>query len=240
MISQAPVEIIDLRVELIFHLLLSTTIQKFVGCGISGIYVVIANSMRQRTRIKRCCRFHAFNARFTDVVILLKVIIEVDEIINVITVAGYAPAHARRQAFKRTFPLLALFWIKMVIAIETVELTQIRCLIGRTIRSNETVPLHELPGRTALPGAMTTELRVVIAANRPFQGEVTKLLQPGQVDAGVTQVVAVGHVVCTRLGALLLPVNARANVPMANINGVEPLDVVLFDFIQRGCRIVAA
>ncbi|SAJ08410.1 Uncharacterised protein [Enterobacter cloacae] len=196
--------------------------------------------MRQRTRIKRRCCFHTFNACFADVVILLKVIVEVDEIINVITIAGYAPAHACRQAFKRPFPLLALFRIKMGIAVEAIELTQIRRFIGRTIRGYEAVTVNELPGCATLPGTMATKLRVVIAAGCRLQSEIAKLLQPGQVDAGVTQVIGVGDVVGTRLGALFLPVNARADIAMPHVNRVGPLNIVLFDFIQGSRGVIAS
>lgn len=105
----------------------------------------------------------------------------------------------------------------MGIAVEAIELTQIRRFIGRAIRGYEAVTVNELQA-ALLCGTMATKLRVVIAAGCRLQSEISKLLQPSQVDASVTQVIGVGYVVGTRLGALFLPVNARADVAMSHVN----------------------
>ncbi|MNE06923.1 hypothetical protein D3C80_995230 [compost metagenome] len=158
MICQTPVEIIDLRIKLILHLLLSTTIQQLVGCCITGINIVVAYSMRQRASIKRCRGFHTFDTRFSNVVVLLEITVEIDKVINVVTISGHTPAHTRRQTFECTFPLFALFRVKMIVAIEAVKLAQVWRFIGRAIRGNETITFNELPGRATLPGAVATKL----------------------------------------------------------------------------------
>ena len=85
---------------------------------------------------------------------------------------------------------------------------------------------------------MTTKLRIIVAASCAFKSKIADLLQPSQIDAGITLIISILNISCARCRALLLPVNTRTNITVANDDVVCPLDGVLFHLIERRGRII--
>lgn len=71
-----------------------------------------------------------------------------------------------------------------------------------------------------------------------LQSKIADLLQPSQIDAGITLIISILNISCARCRALLLPVNTRTNITVANDDVVCPLDGVLFHLIERRGRII--
>ncbi|MNI73904.1 hypothetical protein D3C73_1299480 [compost metagenome] len=87
MIRQAPVKIIDLPIELILHLLFGTAGQRLVRNRITRIDIVIAQRMRQRTRIETRRRFNAFNPHFPFVIVFQSVGVIIDHVIDIVAIS---------------------------------------------------------------------------------------------------------------------------------------------------------
>ena len=96
MIRQAPVKIINLPVELVLHLVFRTACERLVRNRIARIDIIVAQRMCQRPGIKVCGRFHTFNTNFTFVKVFLGMRVVIDHVVNIITISGYTPVHARR------------------------------------------------------------------------------------------------------------------------------------------------
>ncbi|CSH32358.1 Uncharacterised protein [Shigella sonnei] len=64
------------------------------------------------------------------------------------------------------------------------------------------------------------------------------MLQPGQIDAGITLIISILNITCTRRRSLFLPVDTRTNTTVTNDDIVCPLDGVLLHLIERRRRII--
>lgn len=62
--------------------------------------------MSQWTCIKGRCGFNPFNTRLAYVVVFLKVVIKVDQVINVIAIGRYAPVYASQEYSLNVFAIL--------------------------------------------------------------------------------------------------------------------------------------
>lgn len=94
----------------------------------------------------------------------------------------------------KAFPLLALFRVEILITVEAVQLAEIRRFVGGTIRGDKAIAVDKFPRGAALPGTMLAKLRVIITTRRP-SGEIAQLLQAGDKQAGITDFIAIGHIV---------------------------------------------
>src|SRR5699024_11058468 len=118
------------------------------------------------------------------------------------------------------------------------QLPHICCLIRCPVGSNEAITFDEFPTGAGLPGSMTTKLRVIVTACCAFKGKIADLLQPGQIDAGITLIISILNITCTRRRSLFLPVDTRTNTTVTNDDIVCPLDGVLLHLIERRRRII--
>ena len=151
--------------------------------------------------IKRRRRFNTFNTRLADVVIFHQLRVVVDQIVDVVTISGQTPCHPRRQAFKGPFPLLALFRVEILITIEAVQLAEIRRFVGGAIRGDKAIAVDKLPRGAALPVPCWPNCELSSLRAAP-PGEIAQLLQAGDKQAGITDFIAIGHIVRARLGGL--------------------------------------
>ena len=196
--------------------------------------------MPYRASVELGRRLDSFNTGFIDVVITVSPRVAINEVIDIITIARHTPVYRPRQTFKATFPLLTLFWLQIrITVIFTVDLAHGRCFIRCTVRTDDAIPLDELPCGAGLPGGVIAKIRVIVITRRRFQRHAVELLHRRKEHAGITLFVTFFQIARTRLGFLLLPVQTRADIAVTHFNRIQPLGGVLLHVIH-GCGVSVA
>ena len=196
--------------------------------------------MPYRSGIELRRHLNPFDASLIHVVITVGPRVAVNQVINIITITRHAPVYRPRQAFKTTFPLLTLFWLQVRIAvILTVDLAHGRRFIRCAVRTDDAIPVDELPCGAGLPGGMIAKVRVIVITRRRFQRHAVELLHRRKEHAGITLFVTFFQIARTRLGFLLLPVQTRADIAVPHFNRIQPLGGVLLHVIH-GCGVSVA